>query len=216
MIGSFLAWMLTGAVILMALTALWQVILPLAGIAFAIYAVIWGAATIVLKVTTRINDGYDKHQQIAARADAQHRKLMAGDDVAGVYGEYLPSKEFLPQSPPKSYQLHALDWFNIAGVGRVAVVSTPEGIWEPNDLAGLVVDIDGSSFVVQSVETHCISRSPKRPYRGPCGLLVIPSERTSESEFNSHGAPPQSPPKNCKRGVEKSGMPKAKTPGVVT
>jgi len=104
MIGSFLAWMLAGAAILMALTALWQVILPLAGIAFAIYAVIWGAATIVLKVTTRINDGYDKHQQIAARADAQHRKLMAGDDVAGVYGEYLPSKEFLPQSPPKNYK----------------------------------------------------------------------------------------------------------------
>lgn len=104
MIGSFLAWMLAGAAILMALTALWQVILPLAGIAFAIYAVIWGAATIVLKVTTRINDGYDKHQEIAARADAQHRKLMAGDDVAGTYGDYLPAKEFLPKTDKPPYK----------------------------------------------------------------------------------------------------------------
>lgn len=94
MMSELIVWLIVGSLIFAALLAIWQVVLPLAAIAFAIWAVIWGAATIVLKVTTRINDGYDKHQQIAARADAQHRKLMAGDDVAGTYGDYLPPKEF--------------------------------------------------------------------------------------------------------------------------
>lgn len=97
MIGSLTAWLISGSLIFAALLAMWQVALPLLGVV----AVSWLIAQPLCRSTNRNNAKRQHEQQLIARADWQHHQIMCGDEIAGMYGEYLPPKEFLPQPPPK-------------------------------------------------------------------------------------------------------------------
>jgi hypothetical protein len=54
------------------------------------------------------------------------------------------------------------------------VVDMPQDLWEPNDLQGTEVCIDGVAYYVKAVESFCIARSPQYPYCLDLGLVVTP------------------------------------------
>lgn len=48
----------------------------------------------------------------------------------------------------------------------------PEDLWDPGQMKGETVEIDGKQYQVLGVETYQIFRSPQSPYRLSFGLLV--------------------------------------------
>ena len=81
-----LAWLICGVFILAALAAILPLLLWLAGIAFIGWLIGKG-------ITSWHNTSRRIDQQIAdvvARADNQHNLIMAGNEEAGTYGDYLP------------------------------------------------------------------------------------------------------------------------------
>ena len=86
--GELMVWLIIGALLYMVITAL----LPI---------LVIGAVILVALVLLRlIYDTYSSrktairrnNQALIDRADHQHRLIMAGDDIGGVYGEYLPPR----------------------------------------------------------------------------------------------------------------------------
>ena len=81
-----LAWLICGVFLLAGLAAILPVLLWLAGIALIGWLI--GKTIQSWQDTSRRID-----QQIAdviARADKQHNYIMAGNEAAGTYGDYLP------------------------------------------------------------------------------------------------------------------------------
>ena len=64
----------------------WPILLLIAGVALA--------GWLFKLLIDAVEDGLDKHRQqesdLIARADAQHRQIMEGNDIAGTYGIYQP------------------------------------------------------------------------------------------------------------------------------
>lgn len=48
----------------------------------------------------------------------------------------------------------------------------PDGIWDPFDLAGETVLLDGIKQRVLGVEAFCVHRTPEHPYRLAFGIVV--------------------------------------------
>lgn len=85
--GALLLVLIVGAVLysaVMALAVLWPVL--------AVVALVWVAVKLVNRQAAIRQCRRDELAAIAKRADKQHRKIMAGDDVGGTYGDYLPPK----------------------------------------------------------------------------------------------------------------------------
>lgn len=75
-------------------------------------------------------------------------------------------------------ELHAEEWFEIAGRGKVAVCKgMPPGVNHPAELLGETVTIDGSAYLVRGTE-QLGGWFVSGPYSKPYGLLV--KEITSE------------------------------------
>ncbi len=69
-------------------------------------------------------------------------------------------------------ELHAEDWFEITGRGKVAVCQgMPPGMSHPAELLGETVRIDGTEYLVRGTEQHGGWWNDK-PYDKPYGLLV--------------------------------------------
>lgn len=69
-------------------------------------------------------------------------------------------------------ELHADDWFEITGRGKVAVCQgMPPGMNHPSEMLGETVSIDGTQYLVRGTETMGVPWSHK-PYSKPYGLLV--------------------------------------------
>lgn len=69
------------------------------------------------------------------------------------------------------------DWYEIKDRGQVAAIGMlPEAFYEqyydPDELKGELVEIDGKVYKVEGVESFCIYRSIDFPYRHSVGLLV--------------------------------------------
>lgn len=80
------------------------------------------------------------------------------------------------------------DVFEIKGRGMAYCSNKwrlPEGMWEPNDLAGETVMLAGVKVKILGVDAFCIARSPSSPYRLPFALLIsyVDSERVSDRRF---------------------------------
>lgn len=72
-------------------------------------------------------------------------------------------------------ELHADDWFEITGRGKVAVCQgMPPGMNHPAELLGETVTIDGTQYLVRGTETVApfSARWSCRAYDKPYGLLV--------------------------------------------
>lgn len=57
-------------------------------------------------------------------------------------------------------ELHADDWFEIKGRGKVATFgkdSLPNDMWEPGEFLQTVVSIDGKEYLVTGVEKFAIA-----------------------------------------------------------
>jgi hypothetical protein len=70
---------------------------------------------------------------------------------------------------------HSEDSYEIKGRGLVYSFDAeqiPAEMWDPGQLKGEDVLIDGTPHRVRGVETFCICRSPDFPYRKSFGLLV--------------------------------------------
>ena len=68
----------------------------------------------------------------------------------------------------------ALGWYQLSGHGPVAVVNfqgTSEH-WNPEELNGKMVNIDGDMYRVRGVDMFRPLISPEHPYRNTIGLLV--------------------------------------------
>jgi len=68
----------------------------------------------------------------------------------------------------------ALEWVELKNLGTIAAVyfeGTTEH-WNPEELKGKRVIIDGSPYVVRGVDMYRHMISPERPYRATIGLLV--------------------------------------------
>lgn len=66
-------------------------------------------------------------------------------------------------------------WTRVKYRGFVIGVSKeqiPDGMWDPRDLLGEVVEIDGEFFLVNGVEMFKTIISPENPYKWDFGLLV--------------------------------------------
>ena len=66
------------------------------------------------------------------------------------------------------------EWTIVKGK-RVALFpqeQMPEDLWNPDDLKGETVLIDGEEHMVMGVETFAVQRSPSHPYRHSFGLMV--------------------------------------------
>ena len=61
----------------------------------------------------------------------------------------------------------AADWFEIRGRGWCAAIAGIDR-FNPRPLVGQQVEIDGKTYTVQGVETHCIPDPSGHPF----GLLV--------------------------------------------
>ena len=86
--GELIVWLIVGALIYAAITALLPLILIIAGSIAALYTMRF----IYEFIYDRKAAVRQKRQALIARADHQHRLIMAGDDIGGVYGEYLPPR----------------------------------------------------------------------------------------------------------------------------
>ena len=67
------------------------------------------------------------------------------------------------------------NWYRIKYRGFSIAIpkeQIPEGMWDPADLAGLTVTINGEEFLVRAVETFAVSRSPEWPYNHYFAILV--------------------------------------------
>lgn len=74
-------------------------------------------------------------------------------------------------------ELKSSEWIRIKGRGFVALVeSLPvmfyEKYYDPNQLIGQDVKINGEVFRVKATETYAINRTPEMPYMGSCGILI--------------------------------------------
>lgn len=74
-------------------------------------------------------------------------------------------------------ELKSDEWIRIKGRGFVAMIEElPEEFYEkyfdPNQLIGEKVKINGETFTVAATETYAISRSVDYPYYFSCGILV--------------------------------------------
>lgn len=73
------------------------------------------------------------------------------------------------------YSFHAQYWHEISGLGKVAEIGPdhlPHGMYDPRQLRGHDVEIDGVVYRVKAVETFAIPRSPSHPYRDWFGLVI--------------------------------------------
>ena len=72
------------------------------------------------------------------------------------------------------YEFTSKGKFKLYGRGNVysIVESLPEGMWNPDDLRGMKVKIDGKEYTVKGVEAFKIGIAPNNPYRLSFGLLV--------------------------------------------
>lgn len=93
-------------------------------------------------------------------------------------------EDWLPEGwdmyTPKPYEFTSLDpeGFLIEGRGRLYGIEgdqIPVGMWDPNDLKGLTVKINGERVKVKGVETYAIWRDERKPYTLSFGLLVAES-----------------------------------------
>lgn len=67
------------------------------------------------------------------------------------------------------------DSFIIKGRGRVYIITGnqfPEEFWNPNQLVGELIKINGQEYKVRGVEAYKIHISPEHPYRLGFGILV--------------------------------------------
>lgn len=71
------------------LIALWYMLPFLIGIG-VLAAIFWAAGKGLDGWLSRRHSTAAAHKAVAARADTQHNKIMSGDLIGGVYGEYLP------------------------------------------------------------------------------------------------------------------------------
>lgn len=75
-----------------------------------------------------------------------------------------------------TYEFKADDWVEISGRGSEALFNDasqlPDEIWDPGQLVGQDVVIDGKGWRVTGAETFSMSRSQDHPYRFGFGLLV--------------------------------------------
>jgi hypothetical protein len=98
-------------------------------------------------------------------------------------GEFIHSTD-LPSAPqPGQYvrvhdmtrEFHAEDWFTVTGYGPFASFGNeqmPDDLWDPRQMVGEEVLIDGARYRVLAAETFSVPRSPDRPYRRSFSLLV--------------------------------------------
>lgn len=65
------------------------------------------------------------------------------------------------------------DWYRVKGRGFcIAVNEQPDGMWNPSDLVGEIVKINGEMFTIKGVEKFLIGISPENPYRLQFSLMV--------------------------------------------
>jgi hypothetical protein len=77
-----------------------------------------------------------------------------------------------------TYEFHAETWHTVhIGVSKHRVASIkeplPEPLWDPVQLKGELVKIDGIFYTVAGAETYNIPRSPEHPYRKSFALMVV-------------------------------------------
>lgn len=68
----------------------------------------------------------------------------------------------------------SLEWFYLTGLGWTAAVrfDGTEENWNPGEMVGESVVVDGHRFRVRGVEMTRQMISPSHPYRGTIGLLA--------------------------------------------
>lgn len=81
-----LAWTFAGTLILAILIAALPVLLWIAGIALVAWII--GKTVESWQAHSRLID--QQIEAVVGRADRQHNLIMAGDEEAGTYGDYLP------------------------------------------------------------------------------------------------------------------------------
>ena len=71
----------------------------------------------------------------------------------------------------------AAEWIDLGARGVIAVIAAlPDGLYDPTQLIGRCVVIDGKEWRVRAAEAHAVPRGPHRPYKGAFGLLVERAE----------------------------------------
>lgn len=78
-------------------------------------------------------------------------------------------------------KFHAVDWWEHRGRPVANIKDNPylPELWEPNDLRGETVEIDGRQYRVHGIETFCNMRTPDHPYKLMFSLAVDPESTRS-------------------------------------